>query len=119
MCHILIVEDEPKIAAFMQKGLAQAGYCASIVGDGSTALLEAANDDYQIILLDLGLSGLDGQSVLQALRSQGNTCPVLIVTARMPPAPETRMLKQLANGWVQKPFRMKDLLSRIQQLLPP
>ncbi len=118
MCHVLIVEDEPKIAAFMQKGLGQAGYRAAIANDGPTALAEVATDDYQLILLDLGLPGLDGQEVLRSLRSQGNTCPVLIVTARLPATLETTKLQQLANGWVQKPFRMKDLISRIQQLLP-
>jgi CheY-like chemotaxis protein len=76
VCHVLIVEDEPKIAAFMQKGLGQAGYRAAIANDGPTALAEVATDDYQLILLDLGLPGLDGQEVLRSLRSQGNTCPV-------------------------------------------
>lgn len=118
MYHVLIVEDEPKIAAFMQEGLNRAGYRVHVVGDGPTALVEATADDYQLILLDLGLPGLDGQEVLQTLRSQGNTCPVLIVTARLPATLETPNLQQLANGWVQKPFRMKELLSRIQQLLP-
>ncbi|TVQ06283.1 MAG: response regulator [Leptolyngbya sp. DLM2.Bin27] len=118
MYHVLIVEDEPKIAAFMQKGLDRAGYRADVVGDGPTALAEATADDYQLILLDLGLPGLDGQEVLQTLRSQGNTCPILIVTARLPATLETTKLQQLANGWVQKPFRMKELLCRVQQLLP-
>lgn len=118
MYHVLIVEDEPKIAAFMQKGLDRAGYRADVVSDGPTALAETTDDDYQLILLDLGLPGLDGQEVLQTLRSQGNTCPVLIVTARLPATLETTQLQQLANGWVQKPFRMQELLSRIQQILP-
>lgn len=116
--HVLIIEDEPKIAAFMQKGLYQAGYRVDVVGDGSTALVEATADDYQLILLDLGLPGLDGQEVLRSLRLQGNTCPVLIVTARLPATLETTKLQQLANGWLQKPFKMKELLSRIQQILP-
>ncbi|RMF63448.1 MAG: response regulator [Cyanobacteria bacterium J069] len=118
MYHILIVEDEPRIATFMRKGLNQAGYRADVVSDGPTALVEANADDYQLILLDLGLPGLDGQEVLQTLRSQGNTCPVLIITARLPATLEAANLKQLANGWLQKPFRMKELLSRIQPLLP-
>ncbi|NJL86293.1 MAG: response regulator transcription factor [Leptolyngbyaceae cyanobacterium SM1_1_3] len=117
MCHVLIVEDEPKIAAFMQKGLSQAGYRAAVVNDGPTALAKVAADDYQLILLDLGLPGLDGYEVLRSLRSQGNACPVLIVTARQPITLDTTALQQLANGWVQKPFRMKDLISRIQHIL--
>lgn len=117
MNNILIVEDEPKIAAFMQKGLNRAGYQAEVVGNGLTALEQAAQGDYQLILLDLGLPGLDGQTVLRSLRSQGNHCPVLIVTARVQASSETQNLSQLANGWVQKPFKMKDLLSCIQQLL--
>lgn len=116
--HVLIVEDEPKIAAFMQKGLDQAGYHTDLVGDGTTALAEATRNNYQLILLDLGLPGLDGQTVLKSLRSQGSTCPILIVTARIPVTPETKILKRLADGWLQKPFKMKELVSRIQQLLP-
>ncbi|WP_448601562.1 response regulator transcription factor [Thermoleptolyngbya sp.] len=118
MCHVLIVEDEPRIATFLKKGLDQAGYQADVVSDGSTALAEATANCYQLILLDLGLPQLSGQEVLQTLRSQGNTCPVLIITARLPAALETANLRQLANGWLQKPFRMKELLSRVQQLLP-
>jgi len=118
VCRVLIVEDEPKIASFMQKGLNRAGYRTDVVGDGSTALIEATGDSYKLILLDLGLPGLDGQTVLETLRSQGNTCPVLIVTARLPATLETTALQQLANGWVQKPFKMQELLSRIEQLLP-
>jgi DNA-binding response OmpR family regulator len=118
MYHVLIVEDEPKIAAFMQKGLDQAGYHADVVGDGMTALAEATRNNYQLILLDLGLPGLDGQTVLKSLRSQGSTCPILIVTARIPATLDTATLKRLADGWLQKPFKMKELVSRIQQLLP-
>lgn len=118
MQHVLIVEDEPRIAAFMQKGLNQAGYHTDVVRDGLTALASASADNYQLILLDLGLPVLDGQTVLETLRSQGNTCPVLLVTARRPAALEAATLQQLANGWVQKPFKMKDLLSCIRQILP-
>lgn len=117
MYRVLIVEDEPKIAAFMQKGLDRAGYRADVVGDGPTALAEATAADYQLILLDLGLPGLDGQAVLETLRSQGNTCPVLIVTARLPATLEKNKLQKLANGWVQKPFRMQELIGRIQQIM--
>lgn len=117
MNHILIVEDEPKIAVFMQKGLNRAGYQADVVGDGLAALEQAAEGNYQLILLDLSLSGLDGQEVLRSLRSQGNDCPVLIVTARVQASSETQNLSQLASGWIQKPFKMKDLLTCIQQLL--
>lgn len=85
---------------------------------GSTALVEATTDNYQLILLDLGLPGLDGQAVLQTLRSQGSTCPVIVVTARAQALTDKTTLQQLANGWFQKPFKMKDLLGRIRQLLP-
>jgi DNA-binding response OmpR family regulator len=115
--HVLIVEDEPKIAAFMQKGLHQAGYSTVVVGDSPAAIAEITATNFQLILLDLGLPGLEGQTVLQILRSQGKTWPVIIVTARAQNLTETLTLRQFANGWVQKPFKMKDLLNRIQQLL--
>ncbi|NCJ07593.1 response regulator [Synechococcales cyanobacterium C] len=118
MYHVLIVEDEPKIAAFMQKGLHQAGYSSAVAHDGYSALVEAMTGRFQLILLDLGLPGMDGQAVLQRLRSQGNTCPVIIVSARTLSSAETTSMQQLANGWVHKPFRIKDLLAQMQQRLP-
>lgn len=118
MCDILIVEDESRIAGFVQKGLSQAGYRSKIVGDGYLALEEVAASDYRLILLDLGLPGVDGRTVLKALRYQGNSCPVFIVTASQPSPSDAAELKQLADGWVQKPFKMKDLIGYIRRVIP-
>lgn len=117
MTHVLIVEDEPKIAAFMQKGLSQAGYSSAVAHDGYTAIEEATHQNFQVVLLDLGLPGLDGQVVLKMLRSQGTTCPVIVVSARALDTSDLTTLQALANDWLPKPFRMKELLSRIQQCL--
>jgi two-component system, OmpR family, copper resistance phosphate regulon response regulator CusR len=119
MCsyRVLIAEDEAKIAAFIQKGLEQAGYVSTVVSSGDAALEAVLNHDFDLVLLDLGLPIMSGEVVLQTLRSQQITCPVLIVTARAPSTQEFKLLQCLANGFVKKPFRMRDLLQRMEQTL--
>ncbi|MGF1519623.1 MAG: response regulator transcription factor [Nodosilinea sp.] len=118
MYHVLIVEDEAKIAAFMQKGLHNAGYDTAVVSNGNAALEAVLSNTFNLVLLDLGLPGMSGQQVLQELRSQHITCPVLVVTARLTHSPEAQAVRPLANGWLNKPFKMKDLLQQMEQLLP-
>jgi two-component system, OmpR family, copper resistance phosphate regulon response regulator CusR len=117
MYHVLIVEDEAKIAAFMQKGL-RSDVVPGVVFSNSNAALEAAlSREFNLVLLNLWLPGMSGQQVLQELRSQHITCPVLVVTARLAHSLEVQAVRPLANGWLNKPFRMKDLLQHIEQLL--
>ena len=118
MYRVLIAEDEARIASFMHKGLSKAGYEASVVSSGTAALEAVLTNNFHLVLLDLGLPGLSGDAVLKNLRSQQIGCPVLVVTARPEDAPESKDIQPLANGWVNKPFKMKDLLQHIENLLP-
>ena len=82
MAAILIAEDEPRIAAFVEKGLRAAGYPTTVAGDGRTALEHASSGEFDLMVLDIGLPVLNGFAVLEALRGQGSTLPVIILTAR-------------------------------------
>ena len=117
MYRILIAEDEPQIAAFIEKGLKRSGFSTVVAGDGNLALNAIINNGFDLLLLDLGLPGKDGQDVLVAMRQQGITLPVIIVTARSLDF-LSREARTLANDIVSKPFRMKDLLEKVQSQLP-
>ncbi|NJL47535.1 MAG: response regulator transcription factor [Leptolyngbyaceae cyanobacterium SM2_5_2] len=118
MCRVLIAEDEARIAAFMEKGLRQAGYMPTIASDGEMAINAALAQSFQLVLLDLGLPKRDGQEVLQTLRERGITCPIIVVTARSLSTAKISATQEMADDWVNKPFKMKDLLQRIARLLP-
>ncbi|MGF1521844.1 MAG: response regulator transcription factor [Leptolyngbyaceae cyanobacterium] len=115
MDRILIVEDEKKIASFIEKGFQKNGFHTTVVFDGEYALEVAQAHKHEAILLDLGLSLKDGWTVLKELREHGNDCPVIVVTAR-----EESLQKVLlagANDYVLKPFKFKDLLTIVQRHL--
>ena len=82
MTRILIAEDEHRIVAFLEKGLQASGYTTMAVNSGTEALAMARDTAFDLVLLDLGLRGLDGQSVLRSMRTRGETVPVIILTAR-------------------------------------
>jgi two-component system, OmpR family, response regulator QseB len=117
MPHILIVEDEPRIAAFVEKGLKSSGYTTDIVVDALTAVEIALNNSCDLILLDLGLPGKDGLAVLEELRGQGCNTPIVILTARDDLQDKVAGFKGGANDYVTKPFRFEELLLRIEARL--
>src|SRR5688572_17084678 len=80
--HILVVEDEARLARAVRKVLEEEGHVADVVGDGADALAQAMTEPYDVILLDVMLPTLDGHGVAQRLRSKGNTTPILMLTAR-------------------------------------
>ncbi len=117
MPHILIVEDEPRIAAFVEKGLKSSGYTTDVVADALTAVEVALNNSCDLILLDLGLPGKDGLAVLEELRGQGCNTPIVILTARDDLQDKVAGFKRGANDYVTKPFRFEELLLRIEARL--
>lgn len=117
MPTILIVEDEPQIVAFLSKGLRRAGYQIEVAVDGIQALALVTSGEFDLILLDLGLPGLDGTSVLSAARSQGIQTPVIVVTARAGDDERERSLSLGANDYMAKPFRFGDLLNCVRSHL--
>ncbi|CAA9380551.1 response regulator transcription factor [uncultured Nocardioides sp.] len=114
MARILIVEDEARIASFVAKGLGAEGHRTTVVGDGPSGLDEALSGDHDLVILDIGLPGLDGFEVLDQLRSQGSRIPVIVLTARDSVTDTVSALDNGADDYVPKPFRFAELLARVR-----
>jgi two-component system, OmpR family, copper resistance phosphate regulon response regulator CusR len=114
MSHILIAEDEPRIASFLQKGLAANGFATSVADDGHEALLRARSGEFDLLILDIGLPGKDGFTVLRELRRGCSMLPVIILTARDAVTDTVAGLDGGADDYVTKPFRFEELLARVR-----
>lgn len=114
MSQILIVEDEPRIAAFVAKGLRAAGFTTLVESSGEAAVELALGEQIDLVVLDVGLPGIDGFEVLARLRGQGATMPVIMLTARSSVADRVQGLQSGADDYVPKPFAFEELLARIQ-----
>ncbi|GGH37315.1 response regulator transcription factor [Microbacterium album] len=117
MTSILIAEDEDRIATFVEKGLRAAGYRTTRAGRGDDALALATGTEFDLILLDVGLPGMDGFTVLRRLRGDGVTTPVIMLTARGSTEDTVRGLDEGASDYVTKPFRFDELLARVRTRL--
>jgi DNA-binding response OmpR family regulator len=115
--RILIAEDEHGISSFLESGLEAAGFAATVVEDGSSALALARTGEFDLVVLDLGLPTRDGLSVLEELRSRGSKMPVIVLTARSELADMVTGLDIGADDYVTKPFRFEELLARIRARL--
>lgn len=113
--HILIVEDEPRIATMLEKGLRAEGFITTTVGDGSE--VAAMVGDFALVLLDLGLPGKDGLEVLAEIRARDSQVPVIILTARDDVADRVGGLDGGADDYVTKPFSFDELLARVRARL--
>lgn len=114
MASILIAEDEDRISAFVEKGLKAAGYATRIAATGPEALELALSDEFDLMVLDIGLPGMDGFEVLRNIRGQGVTMPVIVLTARGGGADTVAGLEGGADDYMAKPFRFDELLARIR-----
>jgi DNA-binding response OmpR family regulator len=114
VARILIVEDEARIASFIAKGLTADGYTTSTVGDGHTALDFALSGDFDLVILDIGLPGMDGYEVLEQMRSAGSRLPVIVLTARDSVTDTVSALEGGADDYMPKPFRFAELLARVR-----
>jgi DNA-binding response OmpR family regulator len=112
--RILIAEDEPGISSFLEKGLRAAGYTTMITGDGHSAAAMARDDDFDLLILDLGLPGRDGHQVLAEIRGRGERLPVMILTARKGIGDTVAGLEGGADDYITKPFRFEELLARVK-----
>lgn len=117
MTRILIIEDEPRIAAFVSRGLNGAGYETAIIEDGVEGLAAALRGDGDLVLLDVGLPGIDGFDVLRELRARGSLVPVIMLTARSSTRDTVDGLDAGANDYVAKPFTFEELLARVRSRL--
>ena len=114
MSTILIAEDEERIAAFVEKGLRSAGYTTTRATRGDDALAYLRSGGFDLVLLDVGLPGMDGFAVLRALRAEGESLPVIMLTARSSVTDTVEGLDLGANDYLAKPFRFDELLARIR-----
>ncbi|HEY0291637.1 MAG TPA: response regulator transcription factor [Hansschlegelia sp.] len=115
--RVLVVEDEPRIAADIRRGFERAGFAVDAVGDGESAWFQADVETYDAVILDLGLPRLDGLSVLRRLRDAGNAVPILILTARDGWRERVDGINAGADDYLSKPFRMEELLARVHAVL--
>lgn len=114
MAQILIVEDEERIASFIAKGLRSEGHQPTVVGDGPGGLAEALSGRFDLMVLDIGLPGMDGFEVLDQLRSQGSRMPVVVLTARDSVTDTVTALDSGADDYMAKPFRFAELMARVR-----
>lgn len=114
---ILIVEDEPKIGDYLKQGLSEAGFVADLVRDGVDGRHLALTDDYDLVVLDVMLPGLDGWQVLREIRQAGRHMPVLFLTARDQVEDRVKGLELGADDYLVKPFAFSELLARVRTLL--
>jgi DNA-binding response OmpR family regulator len=115
--RILIAEDEPRLASFLEKGLRSNGFVTSVAEDGAKASILARDDEFDLLVLDLGLPGKDGTEVLRELRASGQRMPVIILTARDDVSDKVGGLEGGADDYVTKPFRFEELLARVRARL--
>lgn len=114
MNRILIAEDEPRIASFLEKGLSAKGYTTTIATNGNEVLSLALENNFDLLVLDLGLPKKDGLTILEELRGQGVTFPIIILTARDDIQDKVAGLEGGADDYMTKPFRFEELLARIR-----
>jgi DNA-binding response OmpR family regulator len=112
--RILIVEDEDRIASFVEKGLRANGFTTTVVPDGEAGYEYALTGGFDLVVLDIGLPGRDGFTVLRELRESRVTTPVIVLTARDSVRDTVAGLEGGADDWMTKPFRFEELLARVR-----
>lgn len=117
MTSILLVDDDAELSAMLQQVLTKEGYDLTVAADGETGLSLALKGEFELILLDIMLPGIDGLQLLQRLRQQHRSTPVLMLTARGDDEDRVAGLDLGADDYLPKPFYPKELLARIKALL--
>jgi two-component system copper resistance phosphate regulon response regulator CusR len=114
---ILVIEDEPKTGDYLRQGLQEAGFLVDLARDGRDGLHDALTADYDLVILDVMLPGIDGWSVLRGIRAAGIEIPVLFLTARDQVDDRVHGLELGADDYLVKPFAFAELLARVRTLL--
>jgi two-component system, OmpR family, response regulator len=115
--RVLLVEDEAAIARDIAGALGETGYVVGIARDGEDGWFRASTEDYDAIILDLGLPKLDGLSVVRRLREEASTVPILVLTARGSWLQRVEGIDAGADDYLTKPFEMEELIARLAALL--
>jgi len=115
--RLLLVEDDPRIARFVTRGLQEQGYAVDVVANGDDALYQAEINDYDVVILDVMIPGKDGFETCRAIRSAGKRMAILMLTARDAVEDRIRGLDAGADDYLTKPFEFGELLARLRALL--
>jgi len=115
--RILVIEDERKVASFIQRGLEEERYIVETAADGELGLDLALNNHFDAIVLDVMLPKLDGYAVLQAIRGAGKVTPVIMLTARSTTEDRVQGLDMGADDYLAKPFHFEELAARLRSIL--
>ena len=115
--RLLLVEDEPLAAQLLAQGLREHAYAVDVVADGTHAMMRASANDYDIVVLDLGLPDVDGIALCATLRSNGLLAPILMLTARDAVQMRIAGLDSGADDYMTKPFDLQELLARLRALM--
>lgn len=114
MTQILVIEDEERIASFVSKGLASAGYGCTVAARASTGFDYAMTGDFALAILDIGLPDEDGFALLRRLRANGAEMPIIVLTARSSAEDTLAGLEGGADDYMGKPFSLQELIARIR-----
>jgi len=115
--RLLLVEDDPRIARFVAKGLQEQSYAVDVVANGHDAVYQVEINDYDVVILDVMIPGLDGFATCRAIRSVGKRMPILMLTARDGVEDRIHGLDSGADDYLTKPFEFGELLARLRALL--
>jgi len=115
--RVLLVEDDARIARFVAKGLREESYAVDVVENGNEAVYQTEINDYDLIVLDVMIPGMDGFAVCQAIRASGKRTPILMLTARDGVDDRITGLDSGADDYLTKPFEFRELLARLRALL--
>jgi DNA-binding response OmpR family regulator len=115
--HILLVEDEKKVSAFIKKGLEEEHYVVETAPDGEKAKLQMQGCPFDLIIMDILMPKKDGLTLLQEIRLEGNATPVLMITAKSSVEDKVKGLDAGADDYLVKPFAIAELLARVRSLL--
>jgi DNA-binding response OmpR family regulator len=117
--RILVIEDEPRMLALLDKGLSENGHAVALAHNGSQGLIRALDDEYDVVLLDVGLPDLSGYDVAQVLKARGSTTSILMLTAYNQEDEIVRGLNLGADDYLTKPFSFPELLARLRAITRP
>jgi two-component system, OmpR family, KDP operon response regulator KdpE len=117
MQRVLVVDDEPPIRRFLRTGLGAQGYQVIEAEDAPSARAALRQNGVDVVVLDLGLPGLDGFEIIKQIREQGSTVPIVVLSSRTDEAGKVRALDLGADDYVTKPFGMDELLARLRTAL--
>src|SRR5688500_9826026 len=115
--RILVVEDEPIAASVLAKGLREHAYAVDVAADGGSALEHVGINDYDVVILDVLLPGINGLELCTRLRAEGATVPILMLTARSGPDERVEGLDAGADDYLPKPYHFPELLARVRALM--